>query len=110
MTKSPPATNDSLFARATLLPAFNAESVGPNPIAPVMPFNTMSQGSAAISFEELAPSIIFTPAVSAAGAIVPTIGTPNFLACCINKSGFFRPALNPTTLKVSGLAATISNA
>ena len=57
ITNSPPATKDSLFASATLLPTPKAERVGPNPIEPVMPFKTMSHGKAAISTDELSPSI-----------------------------------------------------
>ena len=102
MTNSPPATKDSLFAKATLLPTASAERVGPNPIDPVIPFKTMSQGIAAISIDELSPSITLTPSVLGASAMLPTIGTLNFLACCISNAGFFRPALSPITLNFSG--------
>jgi hypothetical protein len=81
---------------ATLLPTANAERVGASPIEPVIPFRTMSQGRAAISTEELSPSMTWIPFTGAAGAMLPTIGTLNFFACIISNSGFFRPALSPT--------------
>ncbi|CAB4616569.1 unannotated protein [freshwater metagenome] len=93
-----------------MLPTPSAESVGPSPIEPVIPFNTMSQGSAAISTDELSPSITCTPSTAGAGAILPTIGTLNFLACSIKSLGFLRPALMPTMRNLFGLAAIISKA
>ena len=110
ITRSPPATKDSLLASATLFPTPRAESVGPKPIDPVMPFKTMSQGRAAISIDELSPSITCTPAVAGAGAIEPTIGTLNFFACAINNCGFLRPPLKPTKRNLFGWAAAISRA
>ncbi|CAB4951954.1 unannotated protein [freshwater metagenome] len=92
------------------MPTDNAESVGPRPIEPVIPFKTISQGIAAISIEELSPSITLIPSTTGVGAILPTIGTLNFLACCINKPGFFRPALIAMTRNLSGFAAIISKA
>ncbi|GIT09075.1 MAG: hypothetical protein CM1200mP30_27050 [Pseudomonadota bacterium] len=40
MNNSPAITRGSLFAAATVLPAFNAENVGFNPAAPTIPDTT----------------------------------------------------------------------
>ena len=114
MTKSPPATSDSLFASATLLPTPSAARVGPSPMDPVIPFKTMSQGIVAISLEAFAPSITWiSPAIPSSAflsAVVPTTGTENFLACSNNNFRFDEPAERPTTRNLSALAATISSA
>ena len=74
----------------------------------VVPMKTPVFVSAVASISTLTPkSITFTPSVCGAGAMLPTIGTLNFFACSINNAGFFRPALNPTTRNLFGLAATI---
>ena len=57
ITKSPPATSDSLLARATRFPTRSAASVGPKPIEPVIPFKTTSQVIAAISVAASGPSM-----------------------------------------------------
>ena len=44
ITNSPPATRDSLLARANVFPASRAARVGPSPIEPVMAVLSMDQG------------------------------------------------------------------
>ena len=63
-TRSPPATSDSLLARATVRPAFSADSVGPSPIEPVMPLRTTSAGRAASSSAARGPARISGSAYS----------------------------------------------
>ena len=83
-TKSPPATSDSLLARATRLSASSAASVGANPMEPVIPLRTTSQEIAATSLDAFGPSTTSTPG-SAARMTSPFLATPttltlNFLA------------------------------
>jgi len=47
LTSGPPTISDSLLARASVLPASSAASVGARPIEPVMPFRTTSASPAA---------------------------------------------------------------
>ena len=114
ITSGPPATSDSLFAKATLFPAPRAARVGPNPIEPVIPLRTMSQGIAAISVDASGPSMTATPSASephaSREAVVPTTGTRKVRACSKRSGSFCDPALRPTTLKSSGFAATNSRA
>ena len=49
MTSEPPATSDSLLARATVRPASSAASVARRPCAPATAFRTTSASSAASS-------------------------------------------------------------
>ncbi len=44
VTSDPPATSDSLLARASVVPAASAASVGASPIEPVIAFRTTSAG------------------------------------------------------------------
>jgi len=106
ITKSPPATSDSLFASATLFPASSAESVGLKPIDPVIPFSTTSACSAAISLAAFGPSITVHFGSASFSATpspeVPTTGTSNLRTCSINKLRLFSPADSPTTRNLSG--------
>ncbi|CAB4340070.1 unannotated protein [freshwater metagenome] len=114
ITRSPPATSDSLLARATRFPTFSAASVGASPIDPVIPFKTTSHVIAAISVEAPGPSITVVsaraPLIKSAPFVTPTTGTLNFLACSIISSGLFPADVIATTRKRFGLAATISSA
>ena len=58
VTRSPPATSDSLLASATVRPARSADNVGPNPIEPVIPLRTTSAGRAASSSAARGPARI----------------------------------------------------
>ena len=106
ITSGPPATSDSLFAKATLFPAPRAESVGPSPIEPVIPLSTMSHGIAAISVDASAPSMTAIPSArdpqASREAVVPTTGTRKVRACSKRSGRFCEPALKPTTRKRSG--------
>ena len=84
MTNEPPATSDSLLARANWLPAFIAASVGPNPMDPVIALRTTSHFIAASSADASGPSITVTPGrasrITSPFLIVPTIFTLYFFA------------------------------
>ena len=114
MTKSPPATSDSLFANATLFPAANAANVGPKPIEPVIALSTMSHGIAAISVDALSPSITWiSPAALRTASplsLTPITSTENLRACSKSSCTLAPPALIATTRNLSGCAAITSRA
>ena len=95
-TSGPPMMSDSLLARASVLPASSAASVGRSPTAPVMPLSTTSQSIEAASTEASSPS--------------PENAGANSSTWRSNRSGLLPPAVSPTTWKRSGLARAISSA
>ena len=56
MTAFPPITNDSLFAKAKVVPALRAATVGPKPTAPEIPFSTTSADCPANSVAASGPT------------------------------------------------------
>ena len=107
ITKSPPATKDSLLARARVFPASKAASVGPNPIEPVIALRTTSHSIAAIWVDASRPSMTVTPGsasrMTAALSTTPTCVTLNFLACSIINAGFFPVDVRAITRNIAGL-------
>ncbi len=61
VTSGPPATRDSLFARASVLPAASAASVGRSPTEPVTPLSTTSAPIAAAATTASGPAITSMP-------------------------------------------------
>ena len=114
ITKSPPATSDSLLAKATRFPTLSAASVGASPIEPVIALRTMSQVIAAISVDASGPSITVAcgsaERITSAFIVTPITDTLNFLACSISTCGLVPAAVMATTRKSDGFASTISSA
>src|SRR5215211_3352130 len=110
MTHSPPATSDSLLARATRLPARSAPTVAARPAKPTMPLRTTSVGVAARRSAEPGPRRSSQP--SGGGVCADSRATTsgsNSAAWVLSDSASVA-AERPTTSKRSGLARTTSRA
>src|SRR5215204_1876954 len=112
ITHSPPATSDSLFARATRLPACKAPTVAARPAKPTIPLRTTSEGAPA--------SLPAEPGPASTSALSPSRGSGSFDSRATNSgsnSAAWRasvraslPAERPTTSKRSGYLRTTSRA
>src|SRR3954452_15235607 len=120
MTSSPPTTSDSLLARATVLPAWSAASVGPSPALPTSALTTKSPSvSRASCSAAFGPTMNSTPlswprcawmSRAASSSAIATCGGRNSRICPTNSSWFMPAADRPTTLNRSGLRRTTSSA
>ena len=97
VTSGPPMISDSLLARASVLPASRAASVGRSPTAPVMPLSTTSQRDGRPPRPRPPPPARSTPARTRRPAARTARGCDP-------------PAVSPTTRNRSGLARTRSRA
>src|SRR5215212_116572 len=112
ITHSPPATSDSLFARATRLPACKAPTVGARPAKPTIALRTTSDGRLANRPAE--------PGPARTSAARPSRGPGSFdsrATYCGSNSAAWRasvraslPAERPTTSRSSGYLRTTSRA
>src|SRR5215204_6429920 len=112
ITHSPPATSDSLFARATRLPACKAPTVAARPAKPTIPLRTTSEGAPA--------SLPAEPGPASTSALSPSRGSGSFDSRATYSganSAAWRasvraslPAERPTTSKRSGYLRTTSRA
>ncbi len=107
---SPPATKTSLLARAIVLPASIAETVGLNPATPATPTTTMSASGIVLSSHK--PSIPSTTLTSvpakisrasraASGSTKPISLTPKARACSATPAAFLLAAR--ATIRISSL-------
>src|SRR5215211_6301514 len=112
ITHSPPATSDSLLARATRLPVCKAPTVAARPAKPTMPLRTTSVGAPASRPAE--------PGPARTSAVMPSRGPGSFDSRATYSganSAAWRasvraslPAERPTTSKRSGYLRTTSRA
>src|SRR5215216_4899868 len=112
ITHSPPATSDSLLARATRLPACRAPTVAARPAKPTMPFRTMSDGRPASRLAEPGPERTSVVRFSRGSASVDSRATycgPNSAAWRASALASL-PAERPTSTKRSGYLRTTSRA
>src|SRR5690606_19409213 len=124
VTTEPPTISDSLFARARVLPAASAASVGRSPMLPVMPLSTTSAPLPATALAASGPTRISGMAApgpassamvlrtwsTASGCATATCSTPSATAWRARRAGSDPAALIARTRKASGLARTIRSA
>src|SRR5215210_4207780 len=112
MTHSPPATSDSLLARATWFPAASAPTVAARPAKPTIPLRTTSAGAWARRSAEPGPERTSVSRSSSRCELVDsrvTYSGANSAAWRASACAS-RPAERPTSSKRSGYLRTTSRA
>ena len=116
VTSAPPATSDSLLARASRAPERRAARVGPSPLDPSMPLSTTSDSTASTSRVAAdGPDRTVTSGnaepirPAAVGSDTATKRAPVVRICSARRSTRPPPAARPTTSKRSAPACEVTS-